>query len=775
MRENGGVVTELPLRPLGEDAVLELISDALGPGPGRVRLAVLCFEKTQGNPFFLKRLLEALHEDGLLVFDEDQRTWTWDSTKIMTRPLGDDVVDFVAAEMRRLPDDAREALTVAACIGGQFDLGTLAFLLRVDRRRALESLRASLAADFVVPASEEIFELGPQRMAFRFAHDRIQQAARSLVDDTRAARIHLEVAQFMLEHLDENQREARLFELVEHLNRGADAQPELVGSVSQLRTLNLSAARRASRSAAFEPADEFYQRARSLTDSTLWESDYDEALAIHVEGARSAYLNGDRETMDRLVEAAVRHARDAVDAVEAREVKLHALISEQRFADAVTLALEVLAQLGVVFPRQPTAEDVQGAVGATLAALEGNTLEVIARRPMATDRAVVAAQRIKQAIMSAAYLSAPNLLPMLASHLVRSTLDDGIARQSAYGFAAFGMVMNAVGLVDVSYEMGRIALALLDRTQDRTTLVKTRHIVHAHINPFVEPLGEAVERERGVFQLGMDTGDLEYAAWALHIMVGYGFYAGRRLEELSELGTQNVELIQRSGQLPALGCTTPFVQAVANFFDEVEDPTRLRGPRYDEDTHRAELVSVGFRGAAYILTVMQTFVRFVFRDVEGALDAADAGAEFADGAVASFHPVWWHQYRSLAALAAGRDLAQVRESLEQLRRWCGFSDKNHRHRVALVEAELARVEGRDGDAMSRYDEAVAAARENGFLHEEGLANELAARYYLAKGGATAARAYLREARDAYEEWGARAKVSQLDRELGHVLSRSRRD
>lgn len=778
VRDQGGRVQSLRLRPLGEDAVLELLSDVLGPGPGRVRLAVLCHEKTQGNPFFLRRLLEALHEDGMLVFDPDSRVWSWDSSKIMTRPLGDDVVDFVAAEMKRLPDEAREALTVAACIGGEFDLGTLAFLLRVDRRRALEALRASLAADFVMPASEDVFQLGPQRMAFRFAHDRIQQAARSLVDEVRAAKIHLDVAQFMLEHLDENEREGRLFELVEHLNRGADGQPGLVGSVSQLRSLNLSAARRATRSAAFEPAEEYFARARALTDESLWQLDYEEAFAIHVEGARSAYLNGDRETMQRLVDVAVAHARDAVDAAEAREVHIQALVAEQKFAEAVGLALDVLEELDVKLPRTPTDADVSAAVGEALELLRHNPLEAIVRRAPASSRRVIAAQRIKQGVMAAAYLTAPGLLPLLAASLVRSTLVDGVAKQSAYGFAAFGMVMNAIGLIDVSYENGRTALALLDRTQDRLTLPKTRHIVRAHLNPFVEPIGESVEHERDVFQLSMDNGDLEYAAWALHIMVAHAFYAGRGLAGLRDMGATHREILVRTRQLPALGCTLPFVQAVECCLGAASDPTRLRGPDYDEDTHGAELEAVNFRGAAYILTVAKTFVRFLFRDLDGALVAADAGARFADGAVASFHPVWWHQYRALAELGtadADDDLTTVRASLEQLRKWCGFSEKNHRHRVALVEAELARVEGRDGEAVARYDEAVAAARSNGFVHEEGIANELAGRYYLARGGATAARAYLREALDAYAEWGASAKVAQLNAELGHVLERAKRD
>lgn len=778
IREHGVEVPEVHLGPLGEDAVLELLTDVLGPGSGRVRLAVMCHDKTQGNPFFLRRLLESLHEDGLLTYDDASGGWSWSSTKIRTRPVGDDVVEFIAAEMARLSETARAALTRAACIGHQFELGTLAYLLQVDRRTALEALRPSFDSDFILPASDEVFELGPQRVAFRFSHDRIQQAARSLVDDSEAAEAHRRVAQFMLEHLDENERESRLFELVEHLNRGSDDADDAVeASDAELRKMNLSAARRAARSAAFEPAHEYYQKALALTDETLWEADYAEALAIHVEAARSAYLNGDRDAMDRLVETAVSHARNGLDAVEAREVKIHALISEQRFADAVGLGLEVLSELGVDLPRAPTDADVGRAVGETLARLEKTSLEEIVALPLASNPRVVAAQRIKQGVMSAAYVSMPTLLPLLTCSIVHTTLDHGIATQSAYGFSVLGMVMNAAMLIDVSYETGRIALALLDRVGDRSMLAKTRHIVRSHINPFVEPIGESIEHERGIFQLGMDTGDLEYAAWALHIMVAHGIYAGKPLDGVSAMAAEHREVLERTQQMPGLMCTLPFQQLAANCLGQAEQPTVLTGPGYDEAQHEAGLLKVDFRGALFILGVVRVFTRFLFRDVAGAREAADFARNYADGAIASYHQVWQHQYRSLALLGtspSAEDLAEVRASLEVLRTWASFSPINHAHRVALVEAELARVEGRDGEALAGYDAAVNAARDGGFAHEEGIANELAARYYLAKGSKTAARAYLLEAREAYATWGATGKIAHLEQELGDVLEGRKR-
>ena len=784
LTQQAAPVRDISVGPLGEDAVLEMLSDVLGNVPGRVRLAVLCHEKTQGNPFFLRRFLESLHEDGLLTYDHDAAQWSWESARIQSRSLGRDVVEFVAAEMRRLPKPSCEVLARAACIGGHFDLGTLAHVLELDRKQTLERLRPLLVAHYVLPGSDEVWgaaagdDVGHQRVTFRFAHDRIHQAARLLLADEEVAKTHHRVATFLLEHLDEHERESRLFELVEHLNRTADMQPALVDDPERLRKLNLSAARRATRAAAFAPANDYYEKARAAFDDSQWETDYATALELHVEGARSAYVSGDHETMRRLVEAAVAHAKSGIDEVKAREVLIEGFIAKQQFAEAVHLGVELLGKLGETLPDDPDTAAVQEAVGATLGEMQALGQEKIVALPLATDEAVLVGQRIRQSVMSAAYLSVPNLLPILTCAIVRSTLKDGVALQSAYGFAVFGMVLNAGMLIDLSYASGQIALALLERSDDRTMVAKTQHIVTTHINPFVEPIGPSVELERRIHQIGMDTGDLEYGAWALHIMVAHGFYAGHPLRALRDTAARHLAMLEQQEQLPALGCTQPFAQAIINCIGEsVDDSRRLAGRGYDEDTHMAQLESVGFRGAAYILTVVRCFVRYLFRDTKGALFAADSGGEYADGAISTYHLVWWAQYRALAFLADATpesDLESVRANLAQLEAWLSFSEVNHTHRVALVQAELARVEGRDGDALEHYERAIAHAREHGFTHEEALANELAARFYIGRGSNTPARAYLMEAIDAYADWGAQAKADHLEAELGDILRRRRR-
>src|ERR1700730_12359332 len=107
-----------------------------------------------------------------------------------------------------------------------------------------------------------------------------------------------------------------------------------------------------------------------------------------------------------------------------------------------------------------------------------------------------------------------------------------------------------------------------------------------------------------------------------------------------------------------------------------------------------------------------------------------------------------------------RDLLMAHQ--EQLREWTENYPPTFADKHALVSAEIARLEGRAFDAMRLYEQAIQSAHENGFVQNEALAHEVAARFYLARGFETIAHTYLRNARNCYDRWGALGKVKQLD-------------
>ncbi len=782
MQADGAEVETIELGPLKEEDVLQLLGDTLHQAPGHLRLALVCHAKTRGNAFFLNRFLESLHHRRLLGYDSATQCWTWDLEAIQAEAVTDNVVDFMASAIAKLEPVARRSLQIAACIGNTFELSTLARALGTSRKEALAGLRPALEGALVQPAEESFWyvdQVHEESTDFlcRFAHDRIQQAAYGMLEDGEAAGIHLCLGRILADQLDELERGPELFVLVEHLNRGA-ALMEEADEREHLAQLNLRAARRATLSAAFQPAHEYFLQAHRLLGAEAWSNDYPSALAVHLEGARAAYLSGHYDLMEERIEAVLASGRTLLDRVQAREVRIQALVSQEKLTQAVDLALEVLQELGVRLERDPRPEDVQSAVAAALALLEGKDAQAMRALPEATDPEVTAAQRIQAGLMSSAYLAVPNLLPLLCCSMVQSTLQHGVCQPAIYGFSCLGLVLVTAGQIDRAYQIGKIAWEMTDRYEDRAIKVKNLHVVGSLINSHVEPLRATLESNREVCRLGLDTGDIEYAAWALHTEVCNGFWAGLGLDRLAETARHHVALLEHHKQLPALACTYQFVQAIENLRGNSQDPARLVGENYDENSHRERLLARNFRGALFVLSAVATLCRYMFRDLEQALAGADEWAAYEDGAASTYHIVVWHQYRALAALGlSGKEKSQVRQTLariqpdrELLERLLPFSRVNFEHRVLLIDAEVARLEGRVGEALALYERAIEAARSNEFIHEQALANELAGRFLLEAVGKTPARGYLLEAIFLYTRWGATAKAARLEEEFAELLA-----
>lgn len=760
----GGLsVHTIELGPLPEKDVLQLVGDTVEQAPGFLRLALLCQNKTHGNAFFLRRFLESIFQRGLLEYDLEADCWTWDQETLQAQSATDNVVDFMTGEIEGLPPECRAALQVAACVGNTFDLTTLAQVLELDLDQALKNLKPALKAELIQPLDEHFyFAEKASNFKYRFAHDRVQQAAYATLTPDQVAATHLGIAR----QLDPDQQ---LFEAVEHMNQAG----ELLDTESRVRLveLNLEAGRRATRSAAFEPAHAYYLRAYQELEAGAWESRFETARAVHLEGARAAYLSGHYEVMDERLRVLTEHCRSPLERVEAKEIKIQALIGQQRLVKAVYTALEVLEELDCKLDPEASKDDIQSAIASALTLLAQTEIRTLGE---AEDPQVVAALRIQNQIMAAAYLGVPNLLPLLCANMVQTSLKRGLTPEAVYGYSVLGLVLVAVNMLEAAYQLGKTAMRMLERWDDRAVKLKNLHVVGGVINGYMEPLRSAVDNHRQVYRLGVDTGDLEYAAWGLHNEVANSFWSGMELNELAATTEHHMVVLHHHKQLPALACTYPFAQLLNNLLGKAEDPAVLIGPDYNEQTHMAELLEGKVRGAIFCLATEGMVSRFLFRRLEEVVERADRYAEYIDGVQGTYQVIAWHQYRALAILGLAQDresaLGSIAPHRELLASLAQVAPENFEHRSLLLEAELARLDSNRGEALELYEQALASAHKYGFIQDEALANELAGRYLLDLGSISPARGYLLQAIFLYGCWGAAAKTTQMEEEFSELLA-----
>ena len=206
-------------------------------------LATLVHEKTGGNPFFVIQFLSALVEEGLLTFDHGAARWSYNLARIHAKGYTDNVVDLMVDKLSRLPIDTQNALRQLACLGNSAERSLMA-MVREGSKEALDGdLEEALRAGLVLPSGD----------AYRFLHDRVQEAAYSQIPEGMRAETHLRIGRLLAAHTSPDKREETIFEIVNQLNRGA-ALITSRDEKEQLAELNLIAGKRAKASTAYVSA-----------------------------------------------------------------------------------------------------------------------------------------------------------------------------------------------------------------------------------------------------------------------------------------------------------------------------------------------------------------------------------------------------------------------------------------------------------------------------------------------------------------------------------------
>src|SRR5712671_2157616 len=364
-RKAGARVQEIVLAPLGLDDVGQLVADAVRCEPERVRsLAELVQEKTEGNPFFAIQFFTALADEGLLAFDAVALAWQWDIDRISAKNYTDNVVELMAAKLKRASTTTQEALKQLACLGNVVDIATLTLVLRETEQAIDAALLEAVHAGLVLQHDS----------AYKFLHDRIQQAAYSLIPEEHRAEVHLRIGHVLLASMSADQLAEHLFDVANQLNRGAGRliDPD---EKAQVATINLRAGRKAKASVAYGSALGFFSAGMPLLDEKNWATRYELIFSLWIERAECEFLTGHFDTAEQLIGELLQRAESKVDqaAVYNLQVRLHEVNGE--YSEAVASGLECLNLFGIHIPAHPTQEQVQTEYETVWQFLNGRPIE----------------------------------------------------------------------------------------------------------------------------------------------------------------------------------------------------------------------------------------------------------------------------------------------------------------------------------------------------------------------------------------------------------------
>ena len=784
LRKQGVVFQEIILTPLTLEPLNQLIAETLHHNNDTIRsLAQLVLRKTEGNPFFVNEFLRTLYSENLLTFDPltkggQRGGWQWNIAQIQARNITDNVVELMLHKLKKLPDNTQKILRLAACIGAEFNLDTLSIVCDQSPETVFQDLQAVMQVGLIQPLSELDDNLLIQE--YKFLHDRVQQAAYILIDESQKQVVHLQIGRNLLCKTSPECLSDRLFEIVDHLNHGIELvsqQPER----NEIARLNLITGQKAKAAIAYSMAKKYLATARVWLAASSWQTNYDLTLELYLETTEVAYLCGDFEQVEYWVAIVLQEAKTILDIVKIYEVKIQTDIAQNQLLKAINTGLQVLQKLGISFPEKLSQSDIQLELNIIISRFDNEPIQDLIQLPEMAQPEKLAAMRILSRITLAAYHAAPDLVLLLVFKQINLSIQYGNTFVSPFAYANFGLILcGMVGNIETGYEFGQLTLRLLAHLKIHSLEARTLFMVTNFITHWKEHIRETSKPFLEAYQSGLETGDLEFAAYCAFTYCLQLFIVGKELVEVEHEMATYCEAIYQIKQTTSLTWTQIFQQSVLNLMGCSVNPSRLVGESYNEE-NRLPHHEIEDAVILFLVHLNKLILCYLFSEyVQASENAAIAESHVIRVSATPLVPLHYF-YTSLARLAIfPGSSAQAQEKIlknvaviqEQMKQWAVYAPMNYLHKYHLVEAEIARVLGQLLEAEEFYEQAIQGARDNEYLQEEALAYELAAKFYLSRGRKKIAQTYMKEAHYCYARWGAVAKVKDLETRYPQLFPQS---
>ncbi|BAY27941.1 multi-sensor signal transduction multi-kinase [Calothrix sp. NIES-2100] len=769
-------VNQITLTPLNETHINHLLKDTLGcPDSMALNLTKFVLNKTQGNPFFINQLLKSLQENQIIYFDFTAGYWQYNIQEAETLYQSDDVVQLLVSRLEKLPRLTVETLKIAACIGNTFDLNLLSLISEKSPDEIGANLWKLLREGLILP-TDEIYKLYTDEQSqasvdseiefrdrekltvnYKFLHDRVQQAAYSLISATDRQAIHLKIGRTLLKNPNSQNLEDNIFEIVNQLNIGV----ELITSKSEkseLAQLNLIAGNKAKLATAYEAAIKYLQMGLQLLKTESWQHQYQLTLDLYLAAMEAEYLNINFEKAAIYAEIVKQNATSLLDQVKAYEAQMQMYMAQIQMQLAIDTGLKLLDILEVNLESAPP---------------QNLDVEDLINLPTMTVPDKLAAMRILISMISAAYFTNPALLPSIIFTIIHLSVMYGNSSASTYGYVLYGLLLCSMfSEIDAGYRYGEVALILLDKLNAKELKCRLFLVWNANIRFWKQHLRSTIEPLEEAVQSGLENGDIEYVGYCstnhyLHLL-----FAGENLPVVYQQLEKYSVLMHKLKQQWAVEMQKVWFQFIWNLLENTENQYQLNGLYFNELEKLPLFIQTKNYNCLFYVYLAKTILFYLFNQTNNALESAEISKQYLESVAGQFSVSQHNFYYSLALLAEYPNqprieqeqyLQQVIANQEQMFDWAFHAPMNCQHKYDLVAAEKARILGQNWQAMELYDQAIRGAKENQYLHEEALANELAGKFYLAYGKEKIAQTYLIDAYYSYSRWGANVKVEELEK------------
>jgi predicted ATPase/signal transduction histidine kinase len=800
----GATVNSITLQPLQFTDINQLVADTLNCDLQLAQpLTELVAQKTKGNPFFATQFLKVLHDDQLITFAPPQLSlgqttggWQCNITRVKALALTDDVVEFMALQLQKLPPETQEILKLAACIGAQFDLKTLAIISEKLPEITATLLWKALQEGLIIPITEvyKFFTqsestttaFGTQEMSekldvnatYKFLHDRVQQAAYALIAEDEKKSVHLKIGRLLLNNLQGKAQEEKLFEIVDHLNLGKDlivAQSQKI----ELINLNISAGEKAGKATAYTAFKDYLKIAKAYLDESEWESRYDLMFKVHKLLAEAEQLTGNFEESERLIVIALNKAKTGLEKAELYALWIVQYTTLGQGLMAIQTGEKALKILNISLPQATNIEEcLHDFFQEVEQTIKENSTEDWLNLPEASLASPRMAIQLLNALLPAAYISQQEKLYFwLGVKIVELSHQYGTVPASSDGFIAYGMFLGSgLGNYQAGYQFGFLGLQISRKYNKLDDVSRSCYTFANNIYSWCKLLKGTGEIFDEGIRAGLESGNFLFIGYTLiYKLLNPFLYGDNLLEILSKL-PQYLSFVKKNNHTVGEHSILAIKIIIMSLTGQTSSSLEI-----EDETEKQYLESCQTHQTIYALChyyILKSMLLYLYGQSVKAISSSQA-AEKMIGVLVSKYQVAIHVfYYSLSLidvyLKSSSDQQEeywqkLLVNQQRMRTWAEQCPENFQHKYLLLKAEMARITSKKPAAIELYDRAIFLAKKHQFLNEEALANELAAKFYLEWGKEKVAAGYLQEAYYCYARWGARAKTDDLENRYRHLL------
>ncbi|OUL35809.1 hypothetical protein BV372_09460 [Nostoc sp. T09] len=806
--EYQAAITTITLTALTATDLNHLFADSLSCKlEEALPLTQLIYQKTQGNPFFSIQMLKTLHAEGHITFVPEVGSWRYDLNQVQTLNLTDNVVEFMVLQLQKLPHTTQNVLKLAACIGNTFDLATLAIVYEKSLEKTASDLWSALAEGLIIPTSHtyKLFQqeneqiqaeaklsaentslnltktelhlvvdiqqwsasiseedvLPSQDYVYEFLHDRVQQAAYSLIDDAQKQITHLQIGKLLLQNVPIAEQEEHIFEIANHLNMGWQLLTE-PKEQEQVTQLNLQAGRKAKASTAYATASQYLAIAMQFLAEDSWLQQYELTFALYKERSEVEYLNSNFEQSYAFIQQALFQAQSALEKAELYNLLIVQRTLQADYSVAIQAGKEALSLLDINLPEDNLNAAIDAEIAAIQAHLENQKITAILDLPENLNPNYCYAIKLLINLDPPTYITSTlDLYILITVKAVNLSIQYGNVAESAKAYANYGLILGSFfGDYRTGYEFGEIATQIAEKFHHKGQKSQVNLLLGSWLNNWMKPTHLAISTNNDGYQAGLESGELQFAGYNIFGNICNQYFQGTNLNSIR----LEIDKFLPFAQQTQNTLLSEILLEVQKVIDGL-----IGSCNYQDASERHHVSHTPMAIAiAHILQAQLTYLQEQYQLALKHITQAEAYLPAILGFTTSASYPFNHSlilaalYRQVSPSKQRQYWQSLITHQNQLKIWADNCPENFEHQYLLIQAEMARISKQELEAMDLYDRAIASAQVNGFTQNLALANELAAKFWLTKNKTHIAQLYLTEAVNAYTQWGATAQVKRLE-------------